>query len=363
MCLPFIWEGGRKEHTTLIVTALYVPVVLYFVEQYLQKRELKWLFCCSGAMALQLLGGFLQYVIYADIAVFFYLLTSAVHHKFTWKRIFRDGILWIITYFGMCMAAILGTAQFMLFLSGASGSQMPFEWFIGLSLHPMKLLETVLPEIFGPDVGSALMGKGYSSGMDAELIMGAAAVCMLTASFALFRKRFHVRYMICLLFASLLYACMGNIPGIAKIFYHIPVLNLFRVPSRTLFLFTFASIVLIACSMEELNRNERHYQRLHIVNLCMMGFFVGAAILYSCAVLPYDGERLAATDVFFLPGVLFSAYLLVLYLGHFLRSRKIPLAANARAIVPVLVAGLMVVQVAPYYTAAAIKYKRKYGAS
>ena len=137
--------GLRKEHTTLIVAALYVPVVLYFAEQYLQKRELKWLFCCSGAMALQFLGGFLQYVVYADIAMFFYLLTSGIHHKFSWKQIIRDGILWIAAYFGMCMAAILGTAQFMLFLSGASGSQMPFEGFIYLSLHPIKLLMTILP--------------------------------------------------------------------------------------------------------------------------------------------------------------------------------------------------------------------------
>ena len=231
---------------------------------------------------------------------------------------------------------------------------MPFEGFIYLSLHPIKLLMTILPQFFGSDVWSAFIETGCTSGMDAELIMGAAAVCLLLASLSLAKKQFHVKYMAGLFFASLLYACMGHIPLLAKIFYHIPILNLFRVPSRTLFLFTFASIVLIACSMDALIRDAQYYKKIHRVNLWMIGVLAGAAILYDSALLSYGGERLSIEAVFAVPCILFAFYLLAFYGIYFFEPRGIRALKWKYAVVPVLVAGFTIVQVMPYYSQAYI---------
>ena len=284
--------GYRKEHEMLILAALYVPVILYFAEGYLQRRKLKWLFFCAGAMALQLLGGFLQYAIYTDIAAFFYLLAGAIHRKFEVKKILKHGILWVAAYFGMVMLIILPTAQFMLYLAGGSGEAMEFDTFKSVSLHPVKLLMAVIPQLFGANVWSGLVADNYSSGMDAELVLGGAAVALLLASFSLWKKDFRVRVMTCILGVTLVYACMGNIPLVAQIAYRIPVLNMFRVPSRTLFLATFAALVLIACTMEETSKKSAFARRLTFANIAVVAMMVITGSLYVLGVFPCEGERL-----------------------------------------------------------------------
>lgn len=342
--------GARKEHVALIVTALYIPVIFYFAERYLQERKLKWLFWCSAAMALQFLGGFLQYVIYADIVVFFYLLTSGISRKIPIVKMLKHGVVWFLSYFGMIMGAVLGTVQFLLLLSENSGEKMTLEVFSSLSLHPIKLLMSIFPEIFGSDIWGGLSAQGnYSSGMDAELLLGAAMICIIFAALSLWRKNFCCRFMAGTLFVTLLYACLGQFPVLAKIAYHIPILNMFRVPSRTLFLFTFAEIVLAALSLEALWKEKRHRMVLHYINLIVITGCAIVFILYRMDVLPYD-EKLPSAQVFFMPIALFSVYLFVFYGVNFLNKKAILSDKIAKMGVVLTVAVTMIIQVMPYYT-------------
>ena len=347
--------GARKEHINLIVTALYIPVIFYFAERYLQERKLKWLFCCSVAMALQFLCGFLQYVIYADIVVFLYLLTSGFSRKIPFVQMLKHGVVWFLSYFGMVMGVILGTAQFMLLLSSNSGDKMSLDIFSGLSLHPIKLLMTVFPEIFGSDVWGGLINKGnYTSGMDAELVLGAAVVCMIVASFSLLKKSFYSRFMTGLLFGTLIYACLGQFDLLAKIIYHVPILNMFRIPSRTLFLFTFAEMVLVALSLEALCKEKAQRKILHYVNVLMIICFVIVIVLYNENVIPYD-EKLPIKQVFVVPCILFAIYLIVFYGSIYLHEKGFLSAQIAKIGIVLITAITMIVQVMPYYTFAYIK--------
>ena len=347
--------GARKEHVALIVTALYLPVIFYFAEQYLRERKLKWLFCCSAAMALQFLGGFLQYVIYADIVVFFYLLTSGISRKIPIVKMLKHGVVWLLSYFGMIMGVVLGTIQFLLLLSENSGEKMTLEVFSSLSLHPIKLLMSIFPEIFGSDVWGGLSAQGnYSSGMDAELLLGAAVICIILASFSLWRKNFYCRFMAGTFFATLLYACLGQFPILAKIAYHIPILNMFRVPSRTLFLFTFAELVLAALSLEALWKEKGYRTVLHYIHLIVITGCAIVFILYRMDVLPCD-EKLPAEQVFFVPLALFSVYLLVFYGVSFFNQKKVLSDKTAKTGIVVIAVVTMIVQVMPYYAFAYIK--------
>lgn len=346
--------GARKEHTTLIVSALYVPVILYFAEEYLQQQRLKWLFLCAGAMALQFLGGFLQYVIYTDIVAFFYLLAGAVHRKWKFKDILLRGAAWVAVYFGMAMLVILPTAQFMLLLSENSGDSMSFQVFEGLSLHPVKLLMSVIPELFGANVWSGLVADNYSSGMDAELVLGGAAVALLLASFSLWKKDFRVRVMTCILGVTLVYACMGNIPLVAQIAYRIPVLNMFRVPSRTLFLATFAALVLIACTMEETSKKSAFARRLTFANIAVVAMMVITGSLYVLGVFPCEGERLPSWEVLKTPTMLLAVYLVLFYGCYFARKKGLLSDLSLGNIVSAAVAVTMIIQVMPYYSFAYI---------
>lgn len=346
--------GYRKEHEMLILAALYVPVILYFAEGYLQRRKLKWLFLCAGAMALQLLGGFLQYAIYTDIAAFFYLLAGAIHRKFEVKKILKHGILWVAAYFGMVMLIILPTAQFMLYLAGGSGEAMEFDTFKSVSLHPVKLLMAVIPQLFGADVWSGLIENNYSSGMDAELVLGVAAVALLLASFTLWKKDFRVRVMTGLLAGSLVYACMGNIPFVAQIVYRIPALNMFRVPSRALFIATFSALVLIGCAMERFGEDAAFARRINLANAVVAALVLVVGLLYALQVFPCAGERLDILSVFKVPVALLLLYLAVFYGCCFARKRGSLTQLSARNIISAGVAAIMIIQVMPYYSFAYI---------
>lgn len=50
--------GIRKRHGPIIFTAIYLPIIIYFIEKYLKTEKLKWLIYAAIAMALQFCGGF-----------------------------------------------------------------------------------------------------------------------------------------------------------------------------------------------------------------------------------------------------------------------------------------------------------------
>lgn len=342
--------GPRKEHVFLIVTALYVPVILYFLERYLQEKRLKWLLCGAAAMALQFYGGFLQYVVYSDLFMFFYLLCGGIRQKISVKQMLKHGVIWVAAYFGMIMACVLPLAQMLLLLTSSGGAEMSLEGFQQLSLHPAKLLMSVFPNLFGADVLSGLSEIGnYSSGVDAELVLGAAAVSAIFAGIALIRKNFYVRFMTISAVVTLGYACLGQSDLLARIEYHIPILNMFRVPSRTLFLFTFSCIVILALSADALYRSraqEKRFDAAHIiVGVGMLGVI---AVYYSVGIWP-GVERQSFKQVFMFPIVIFLGYLAVFYAGKMLRNRGVisnKMRCNSAAAV---LAVFTIIQMMPFY--------------
>lgn len=343
--------GVRKEHLGLQITALWVPVILFFMERYLRERQIKHLFFASGAMALQFIGGFLQYVIYSDIFVFFYLLSSGFHCKIKLKTMFLYGTAWIAAYFGLIMVGVIPLVKLMLLLKGDNGGSMSIETFSILSLHPVKLLMSVFPKLFGPNVHSSMSEQNLSSGMDIELLLGAPCVSLILTGICNWKKSFYVRFAAAAGLCALFYACLGQFVLLREILFRIPVLNMFRVPSRTLFLFTLCCMILLAQGLSGLLSGELPLKRFHQVNLvvglCMLGIF----LLYATSDGPiYTGaERLPVKEVFFIPFLFFFAYLFLSYGGLWLKRRGKLQITTLRQMLPITLALLFLLQVWPYY--------------
>lgn len=343
--------GARKEHLGLQITALWVPVILFFMERYLRERKIKHLFPACGAMALQFIGGFLQYVIYSDIFVFFYLLSSGFHCKIKLKTMFLHGTAWIAAYFGLIMVGVIPLVKLMLFLSGGNGGTMSIELFSGYSLHPVKLLMSVFPKLFGQDVHSSMLKQNFSSGMDIELLLGAPCVSLLLTGVCNWKKSFYVRFAAAAGLCTLFYACLGQFVLLREILFRIPVLNMFRVPSRTLFLFTLCCMILLAQGLSGLLSGEFPLKRFHQVNLvvglCMLGIF----LLYATSDGPIciGAERLPVKEVFLAPFLLFFAYLSLSYGGLWLKRKGRLQVTTLRQMLPITLALLFLLQVWPYY--------------
>ena len=342
--------GARKEHIGLIVTVLYIPVIFYFLERYLQEMQLKWLLCASAAMALQYLGGFLQYIIYSDIFVFFYLLCSGFHRKFPIKQMLKHGVGWFIAYFGMIFANVLPMMQFMYVLSSEGGSKMSVSGFTSLSLHPVKLLISIFPYLFGTNVGIGLIEHGnFSSGMDAELVIGASAVIIIVAGFTLIRKNFYIRFMSVAAITTFIYACLGQFPFLARIVYQIPILNMFRIPSRILFLTTFSCMIIMAISLNEIYISWNYMHRIHIVNMFVGGIIVTIIVLFPVLDLFGISKGLSAWIVLGGPVALFGIHLCVFYIGKCLVNHGFFGKNELNNILVLVITCLTIFQLFPFY--------------
>lgn len=350
MYLFTVHMGGlRKEHAGLIATALLLPAILFFMEKYIRENRLKWLLCSSAAMALQYFGGFLQYVVYSDIFVFFYLLCSGLHERIPLKKIISHGITWITAYFGMLCASILPLARLLLMQATEGSSPMPLEQFKTLSLHPINLLMAVFPNIFGEPVWQPLLS---TSGMDTELVIGAAALTIALAGITLARKNFYASFMTAAAFMAFLYACLGSYDWLAKFFYQIPVLKAFRLPCRTLFICTFSAMALIALGLQGICTEQISLKKMTVIHGCVAMGMLAVFLLYrSPSFSELIGKELEkdVVKVFTVPTLLFGIYLVFYYGFQFVRQKGNTAWGIARRTFVLSVAAVMIMTTWPYY--------------
>ncbi|MCI8359335.1 MAG: YfhO family protein [Lachnospiraceae bacterium] len=249
--------GYRKEHFTIIIGIVYLPVILFFIQKYINKKKLYWLVYAGIAMGFQFLGSHTQIVVYTDIAVFLYLLVHLIVRKRNCFKCMLHIVIWGLVYLGTMLGQlyITGLAIFSIGETGGK-AQSAMEYLKSYSIHYMKLFMMVFPELFGED-NLMPLGVSYSSEMDIEIFLGFCV--FLLVCFGIFKmwKRFEISLAVLFMTGSLLYASMGHIPFMPEIISRIPVLNSFRVPSRSLFLFIFYEFVILAVVLSEIKNPDK----------------------------------------------------------------------------------------------------------
>lgn len=306
--------GIRKEHCTLIAVSTYVPLVTLWIHKYAKSGKLSHLLISSICMALQYYSGFMQYTIYADLFYLAFLLYSGIRQKRSIKSMLAHIMLWGIIYIMLISAHLLPTLLMVLQqASSGTGSEMEYNTFVGHSLHPITFISMLFPEIFGENIHAALLQFNASSGMDVELLIGAPCLALLITGIFIKKKGkgFYYGATLCLI----LYACLGNIPFLGKIVYHIPILNMFRLPSRVYFLVTFCMMLCIAITLEQVLDSRLQLKSIHIVHAASFLLMVALTVLYYSVAWKAEwgiGERRPFSEVFMFP---FAGY--VVYLGAY----------------------------------------------
>lgn len=248
--------GVRKEHLILICTVIYVPMILFYVEQYIDKKKFRYLLYASIAMAMQFLGGFIQYVIYTDIVVGLYLLFSAVKKKRPILKTLRDIFLWVISYFSLIAFQLIPTLMILLeYLKVGASTTTSYYFFESYTIHFVKLLMMVFPKIFSNNYFYAF-GIENSSGLDIEIYLGIFVLLVMVFCIKYYRKDFRVSRALCFAIGLFLFAASVHIPYLGEAIYYIPVLSGFRVISRVLFLFIFFCFTLCALGLSRMQQEE-----------------------------------------------------------------------------------------------------------
>lgn len=251
--------GMRKSHLQIITCVIFLPIVLYLIERYFKTLKVKFLLICAMVMAIQFLLGFPQLAFYTDVMAGIYIIVNAIRNKVSIKKWLKDGVVWGISYLGLIAVQVLPFLEMTINYNAAGAGETTFEIFKSFSMHPMKLLMMLFPKAYGENVYDSISNMG-SSGLDIEIFLGSLVLSVILFSIIYFWKDYRVRFSVIVMIFTFLYIMNGCYDILAMFFYKLPVINSFRVPSRSIFIFIFFGLVLFAYGMTVIINKEKFHQ-------------------------------------------------------------------------------------------------------
>jgi hypothetical protein len=244
--LAWQWGGflvGQIGHIGVVQTAACLPWVLWALDGYALTGRRGWGVALAALVALQTFAGHQQTLVYALILASAYAAAGAFAQPRETRARYLRTLLFVAA--GVLVAAVQILPTFEL-LRNSPRSDATYDFFTSFSLEPGMLLTFLAPYVAGggdgrlfraPYVGPPYYGEmaGYVGTLGLML-----AVCAVV-----FRRDARTKFwaavaLVCLLLALGRYAPLG----LYKLIYHVPVLNLFRVPARHLMEAEFALAVL-----------------------------------------------------------------------------------------------------------------------
>ncbi|MBR3017220.1 MAG: YfhO family protein [Clostridia bacterium] len=278
--------GIRKEHMSLICTAAMLPVILCLVERYFDERKLRWLLASSVAMAVQYIIGFQQMALYSDLFVGVYLIAYGFHYRMKISKMLSHGLLWGVTYLGLIIWKIVPVLeQTQVYIDGGATGSISYAYFTSFSIHPVKLLQMIFPEVFGGEIFYSFEILG-SSGMDIEIFLGHMVFLLVLVGALHMIRNFRIRFALSTMLAVFLYAACGSIEPLARLLFQIPILNGFRVPSRILFIFFCSAFTISALVLSQMQEEAFRQKALQLMmRICGILLAVTAAAILGAGIV------------------------------------------------------------------------------
>lgn len=267
---------AQLDHASIIHSAAWLPLIIWSLEMLRRRISGAWLVIGSIAVACNNLAG------HSQIFVYSLMLSVAYACVFGWtapadrKRYYLYSALTLALGIGLAAVQILPTIE----LAGLSvRAHQSFQGFISYSLPPGQILMLIFPALFG---GLAAYGAPSYFGewnlIELTGYMGLLPLMLAAAGFIAYRHRGLSRFWLCVGLLAFLLALGGATP-LALITYQIPLLKLFRVQARHLFLLAFAASVLSGLGVRavlEQKATRRLILRTILVSALVMLFcFIG----------------------------------------------------------------------------------------
>lgn len=269
-------NGLRKGHPSIVASICLFPVIIFLVKRFFNTRQNKWLWFSAVAAGIQLTLG-KQYSAYAVLILIIYILAHCIRGKFTIKEIIQKGIIWLGLYLGSAAIDLLQNFSILGEYKKYGSSGITYDTFNTFSIHPVKLIQMVIPRFFGNILQP--LGPYYSSELDIEMYLGILVLLLAVSVVLTCKKRFDIRLDISCAIFAFLFAARAHIPVFNEIIYRIPVLGGFRCAGRMLYLFYFFVLVLAAKGLSAiLGENEKKLQLECIRKLARI-LFLGISLL------------------------------------------------------------------------------------
>ncbi|MFL6337467.1 MAG: YfhO family protein [Pyrinomonadaceae bacterium] len=272
--LAWQWGGflvGQIGHINIVQTGACLPWVLWALDGYGATGRRKYGVLLAAFVALQTFVGHQQTLAYSLLLVTAYAVASAYA-----VRVRRARYLWSLAFLaaGVLLAAVQILPTFEL-LRNSLRADSSYDFFTSFSLPP-RMLETFLaPYVAGGGDGrlfrATYVGPPYYGEMAGYV--GALGL-MLAACAVVFKRDARTKFwtaaaLVCLALALGRYAPLK----FYRLIYHVPVLNLFRVPARHLLEAEFALAVLAGRGLTALaaaREGGRALRRAIMVGACVV---------------------------------------------------------------------------------------------
>lgn len=338
--LSFMFCGtlnAKFGHVTIFNSIIWLPLILYFYELFMMKFKKRFLVYMAIAFAMQFFAGFIQISVYTSIILLFYFIWSYKRFR-SWKQWLFSKIHFFIISIGFILIQLYST----FILSASVGrDEVTYDFFVSYSLPPIMLITLLFPNFFGVNTPSQPFGIynqpywGPENLTEYAIYIGIIPVFFFVSSLFQRRKnRFNLFWSFIVVFA-LLFAMGSYVPFISKLTYNIPLLNMFRVPSRFLFIFAFGASVLFANKINDYFTSDKKQQFIEIRKTMI----ITASILFLIVTIVHsllsiysksDSVPLLSDDyysflnpIIAIPFVIMAMSIIVLYLIIRLKKKNV----------------------------------------
>ena len=246
---------AHKGHEYIICSAIWLPLALYFVQQYTERQRLLSIGWAAVSLSLSVLAGFPQITLYSSLLILAYLTFALFHSKRLrgWKIKLAHVLYAIFVLFFLagllgCLP-VLAVAESLPYLTR---ERLTYEMFTADNFPPWQLLAFLIPNAFGGANRHVPMYGPATTIFAAEvypyigiLPLALGIYCFIVRDEVGFQAQFWIGIALVALILS-----FGGMTPVYRLLFYVPVYNLFRVPARHLLEVDLALSVLAALGLD-----------------------------------------------------------------------------------------------------------------
>lgn len=298
--LAFAFGGffvARIDTLFVINNGIWLPLILFFIERGFKRQQRVYWLLAGGCIGIALLAGHFQYTImaalFASLYFIFRLETAFKQEGWPHSRV-TSTCFWLaclVLAIGLAAVQLVPTSELVL---TSSRKSLAYETFTSYSVFPPQLVSFICPYLFGltmpANFAQAYLetsGDYWGPGCFWEACGYAGFLPLVLAVASMRFKERSPRTFFSYAIPVFLVLALGKYTPIAKLLYHVPVLNLFRIPARFLYLACFSISILAGYGFDQLRSDDtRLRRRLNRLGKVLL-FLVFALMILATAISLY----------------------------------------------------------------------------
>ena len=233
-------------HIFIVDGIVWFPLILLFFELALQHNRLAYGLFAGIPLALMFLSGNAQIAVYGYMAAGIYFIiryfTDYILGKKNYQisKVLLTPIITLLVGLSLSAIQLIPSHELSKLSIRANGLDLAFS--SSFLLSPKQLIGFILPHLFGSPLNSTYWGKGNFESNTGYFGIFPLILAFISTRF-LFKNKYIIPFTFLILFS--LFFSFGNSSFLYPLFHnYIPGFNLFRVPSRFLFVYAFSIAIL-----------------------------------------------------------------------------------------------------------------------